>query len=72
MVYLLIITVLKYTALPTEDPNVFDVTQREITESKLFLRRDEAMMNYHKERALGLYVPYVSVKLDSFPICPIK
>ena len=70
MLYYLLITYYLFTAHPTENPTIFEVRTREVTDTRLFLNREEAYTNYYKELALRPYKrEYLSVKLDSATIC---
>lgn len=72
MIFYLTITYYLFTTVATENPTVFQVTQREVTNTQFFLNRQEAILNYHRERALQPYRNYISVKLDSATICNPK
>lgn len=72
MLYYLTITYYLFTAHPTPNPTIFEVTAREVSDCRLFLNREEAMTQYYKELALRPYRrEYLRVELDSASICPI-
>lgn len=71
MLYYLIITYYTFTATPTENPTIFEVQAREVTDTRLLLNREEAYTQYYKELALRPYKrEYLRVELDSASICP--
>jgi hypothetical protein len=72
MIFYLTITYYLFTTVATENPTVFQVSSREVTDTQLFLNKEEAYLNYHRERALQPYRNYISVKLDSATICNPK
>jgi hypothetical protein len=72
MIYYLTITYLFFTPVATENPTVFQVSARVVTDTKLLLNREEAKLNYYRELALKPYKGYISVKLDSATICNPK
>lgn len=70
MLYYLIIVFWQYTAVPTSDPRTFTVSVREAETVTILLNREEALTQYAKARALGPYLGYIDVRLDSNSICP--